>query len=180
MKRVMWMLGGLVVLLGIGGFLLHRSIVVSQMEANAPTSASYSVESSKEWGKFIRRVQVSPGHLTYRGDQIAIADAWIERVHDIKYRFLFFWSQSYRDEYRLVVLPGMLPSTDNNFTLYCPESRRYFATQSSGIGKPFVLQYDLGKEYVDTLHCQVVADRDVTDSVITLVLRAPAHHHSYL
>ena len=171
-QQSIWIIGGVILILGIGGYLLHRPIVVSQMETNAPTSASYSSAMAKELGKFVRMVDVEPGYFTYKGQRVDVKDAWIERVYDVKYFMLFFPEITYRDEYRLAIVPGVPSSHEYDFSLYDQKSR-YFGEQSRGIGESYVLTYDLGKDYPDTLNCQVMVDREETDSFLTIVLREP-------
>lgn len=168
---ILFIIGGVIVPVGLI-VLLNRMITVSQWESNAPTSASYSADDAKKAGNFVRRVHISPDHIIHRGQKIALKDAWIERVHDLEVTLLFSESKTFRDEYRLVVLPDMLSSDNDNITLK-DQTRRYFAHESSGKGKPFALTYDLGKDYPDTLRCRVVSDRKVTDSVVTMMLRPP-------
>lgn len=149
--------------------IFERAIRVSMIERNAPYSASYLAQDAARLGTLVRHVRVSPTSPAGKRVSVHIADAWIERVSEVKYTLLFFRRRTFRKEYRLVVLPGAPTSLNNEFSL-ADQDASGFTSQSSGLGNPFVLTYDLGKRYQDTMRFLALDGKRIVDTVTFVTL----------
>jgi hypothetical protein len=150
-KMSAWVLGGVIILT----LILYRGCMNSKAEGASSTSVSWSPSDAKERKKFIRPVRVVPSSFIWKGQQVVVDSAWIERESQVHFHLLFLKSYEYSNNYRLVfMLKDMNKFEDRTFGFVSP-SANGMGTQSSGRGKPYVQMGFLGSQYPDTIQVTV-------------------------
>ncbi len=154
-------LGGIVIL----SLCFYRGCINSTAEHASSTRVSWSPSNAKKRGKYIRPVRVIPSSFNWKGEQVIIDSAWIERESRVHYYLLFFESYEYFNNYRLVfMIKDMRRFEDSTFS-FSTFSANGMGTQGSGRGKPYVYMGFLGPQYPDTIQVMVADGLTQVDSM---------------
>jgi hypothetical protein len=131
-------------------------------ERGSLTTVSYSSEESKGRGTLVSTVTAQPDSFGWDGKSINIIDAWIERMSQVHYQFLFFKRREYFDKHVLVV--RFNDSADNapDFVL---TSNLKFPFMEQTNGENYVKSLYLGEKYSDSLIVAVKNNGVMIDTI---------------
>jgi|GEM_PF-3572767 len=164
LKAMLWIVCGLIVL----GLSLYKGCMNSLTESSSPTSVSWSPSDAKERNKYIRPVRIVPNSFNWKGQEVVIDSAWIERERRVHYYLLFFKSYEYFDNYRVVfTIKDMQKFEDSTLGFTSPHTNG-MGTQSSGRSKRYVYMGFLGTQYPDTIPV-AVTDRFVQTDTLAFI-----------
>ena len=92
-----------ILVLGVGAAVVDRVVVAAVVGTYSPDWASTSSTDAATRGLLRARPVVTPSVLVYRGDSLAIVDAWVEQATRIEYKWLLFRQELREPRYRLVL-----------------------------------------------------------------------------
>lgn len=153
LRTVSWTVVVLLPIVG-GLYWIRTAFVRSQIVENSTTSVGLSPSIARARGKLICLMDVTPKEIVVGGtrERFIIDSAWIERRYRISYRFFYLVKEvEFLNDYLLVFSLDNEKDEDSNldFQLF---GGRHCGIQSSGIGKPFVYNTDLGgPDVLDTV-----------------------------
>jgi len=159
-------LGGMIII----GLCFDRGCTNSMAERASSTRVSWSPSDAMKHGRYIRPVRVVPSSFNWKGEQVFIDSAWIERESRVHYYLLFFESYEYFNNYRLVFMIKDMRRFEDSTFAFSTFSANGIGTQGSGQGKPYVHMGFLGPQYPDTIQVMVTDGLTQVDSMAFIPL----------